>query len=427
MEPLRFPVTGQDLFNYLAGYFASDHQLQVVLTFNNTLNETLMAKAVRATLELEPVLGCCFVEDQPTSYWQRREDLDTINLCSVVQTDDVEAAIQDFLTTPLNSLKDPQVQVRIIRSNYDVLCIKMDHSSTDGGGLKEYVQLLASVYSECCADPEYWPSFRQEARRDQGQIWEPLQITDPASVWDRTRNVAPTWSFPSQPGVDSNPAHVIRRIADSHYSRLVAFAREKGGTVNDLLLTAFYRAFFTITGVQTSDPMAVQVSVDLRRYLPTRHADAISNLSGAEIMQLAYQPEEPFEGTLTRVAHQMNQHKNNQPGVQIGIVMELLAGLGYSGFYNWYQDARRQALESNCFSPLLSNVGILHDQPITFGPLAAVDGYFVSPCFWAPAFMTGASSYNGVLTLTVGFYQSTVDRATVETFLDQMVQELTQL
>lgn len=444
MKPIRIPVTGQDLFNYLAGYFATDHLLQLVLTFPSRLNEEILAKAIRATLELEPVLGCRFVEDPIACYWERREDLDTVEWLSLVQTNDKEAAIEEFLKQPVNSREDLQVQARIIRvkqseasdpssfpdpnqSSYDVLCIKMDHASTDGGGLKEYVKLLASVYSKLCKEADYWPSFRQEARRDQGQIWEPLNITNPASVWDQSRNIAATWSFPSKAGVDSNPAHVIRRLSAEPYERLVSYARKHGVTVNDLLLAAFYRAFFEITDVKTDERMAVQVSVDLRRYLTTGKADAISNLSGAEYLQLARVTEESFTDTLSRVAAQMNEHKENLPGVQIGIIMELLASHGYAGFYQWYQEARKQAVETNRFTPTLSNVGLLHDQPITFGDASAIDGYFVSPCFFAPGFMTGASSYNGVLTLTVGFYESTVERNRVEAFLDQMIEELGQL
>lgn len=60
-----------------------------------------------------------------------------------------------------------------------------------------------------------------------------------------------------------------------------------------------------------------------------------------------------------------------------------------------------------------------------FGSEKVVDGYMVSPIMFSPGFLTGACTYNGLLTLTAGFYESTVRREAVRRFLDRMVDEFT--
>ena len=100
-----------------------------------------MARAVRLTMDAEPVLGCRFVKHPWRPYWERRDDLDRLHLCSVVEPQDPESELWRFIAMPLDPYEDSQVQVRIFRSGTDTLCVRLDHLAADGAGaiLRRYL------------------------------------------------------------------------------------------------------------------------------------------------------------------------------------------------------------------------------------------------------------------------------------------------
>ena len=70
--PNKLKVTSQDAYNYAAGKVFADQQLCMVIKLSGTLDENALAKAVRLTMDLEPVLGCRFVENGGNPFWERR-------------------------------------------------------------------------------------------------------------------------------------------------------------------------------------------------------------------------------------------------------------------------------------------------------------------------------------------------------------------
>jgi NRPS condensation-like uncharacterized protein len=76
--PTTLPVNGHDRYNYLVKYAGSNTQLQAVVLFDRNLDEDILKKAVRLSLDAEPVLGCRFIEDEKQPYWQRFEEPDEI-------------------------------------------------------------------------------------------------------------------------------------------------------------------------------------------------------------------------------------------------------------------------------------------------------------------------------------------------------------
>ena len=66
----------------------------------------------------------------------------------------------------------------------------------------------------------------------------------------------------------------------------------------------------------------------------------------------------------------------------------------------------QKILKDGKSSPMLSNFGIISLNPLLFEEMVAEDVYIVAPFFYAPAFTLGASTYNGVLTLTAGYYET---------------------
>lgn len=75
--------------------------------------------------------------------------------------------------------------------------------------------------------------------------------------------------------------------------------------------------------------------------------------------------------------------------------------------------------------PMNYLIGLLSsDQPPKFGASEAMDGYMATPITYAPFFCMGASTYNGVLTLSVGFHTPGISEEEINSLMDVMMREL---
>jgi hypothetical protein len=145
--PGAIPATGNDIYNYIARYGMANYQIQAVLNFSRRLDPMKLIKAVNIANSAQPVFGCRFVENQPP-YWMPLNELEKRRIFSFEETNNPEDAIRRFLEGPLNMDKDPVVKIRLISSGgNDTLCLKINHTCTDGSGAKEYIHLLADVYN----------------------------------------------------------------------------------------------------------------------------------------------------------------------------------------------------------------------------------------------------------------------------------------
>ena len=415
--PKKFSVTAQDAYNYVASKVFADQQLCMVLKLSGRIDETSFARALRLTLDQEPVLGCRFAENGGSPSWERRDDLEKIRIYSMVETPSPEQGIMAFINEAMHADADPLVVSRVFREKKaDTVCIKVNHSACDAGGLKEYVSILSDVYSRLWAYPGYFVRPNLCGRRDQSQVFERIKDLDSIEPRGGPR---PTWTLPQKGGV--SPLHSIRHILRERFGAIKKYARDKKATINDLLLTALYRTLFEINDTGYEVPMTIQVSVDLRRYCPDNKAEAICNLSGALYLGVERIHGEVFEKTLERIAAFMRKLKEDYPGIESAKGLEYMYGQGYPVLEKWLIESGAESRKYNVTYPLLSNFGILKEY--NFGELHTVKGYITSPVMYPPGFMLGISTYNEEMTLSVGYCGQENSRQ-VESFLNAYMEQL---
>ncbi len=73
---------------------------------------------------------------------------------------------------------------------------------------------------------------------------------------------------------------------------------------------------------------------------------------------------------------------------------------------------------------LLTNFGVIAEEPVRFGNLQAEDGYMTSPIMYAPLFAMGASIYLNRLSFSIGYHMPGTSREMVEQFLKKFGEEL---
>jgi NRPS condensation-like uncharacterized protein len=74
----------------------------------------------------------------------------------------------------------------------------------------------------------------------------------------------------------------------------------------------------------------------------------------------------------------------------------------------------------NLCSATLSNVAFVSESPIKFGEKTVTDAYIIPPAVRAPGLLLLVSTYNGVLTLSLGYYKGSMHKRDAKGLLNKI-------
>lgn len=416
------------------GQAICDLQIHCVVTFQGNIDQALLEKAMRLSLDAEPVLGCRLVEGKWRQFWQRRDDLDRIAFCGLqkVKSGDLEGRVGEFLATPLNHYRDPLIRAMIFRSQTDTLCIKVNHIVTDAAGVKEYLRLLATIYRELVRNPDYKPPVNLLGRRSHRQITERLSIPDklrifPRSVirWKDETYPNKNWSFPCHGRDISKRTFLIHRLQPEVYERIKKYSRSHQCTINDIMTAAFYRAFSDLLRPSPNTPLRLGMTVNLRRYHPADTGEAIANLAALFLLNIGTRIGDTFDDTVHLVQQRMGLHKSKHVGLEFTSTsifnfrwLPFSWGrrlLGMAGKLNFLLGPKSPP-------PWLTNMGVLNTEELLFGDVEVSDAFLTPPITFPPFFAVGLSGFQNTITMSAGFCPNSTERRDVER-LFQLVEE----
>ncbi|MCM3145752.1 condensation domain-containing protein [Brevibacillus sp. MER 51] len=421
--PNRLPANGSDRFNYMVSYL-SDCQLQMVLEMDGQVNQQRLLQAMEASTIAEPIIGCRFIKDSVRPYWERRSDLASSGWCSLQllgESDSAEKAIQEWLSSRIDIDADAMVKIRILRtSTKDIVCIKLNHLCSDGAGLIEYVHLLASLYSELAKDPRYVPKPNPEGR-DQSRLFKEMGIPNGGTP-QAPEPQGPT--LPFTPGEPAKRRQAIRRIPREEWLELAQGFKQKGFTVNDVVLAAYMRALYQQMENVPAEQVKVMVTVNVRKFLPKGKADAIYNLSGV-VHATMNQATGTFADKVEEVAEFMKSQRDNKDILLDAVnTFAFVENLEFHHTLKIIQDVRKQLVADGNSTPILSNFGMISMSQLSFDDVKVAGAYIVSPAYYAPGLMLGVSTYQDCITLNISFFESNTDVGLIEKLLDTMIEDI---
>ncbi|MGG0537712.1 hypothetical protein [Priestia aryabhattai] len=423
--PDAIPTSGQDWANHISRFYSSDTQLKVVLELEGKIDKDIMARAVRLSIDAEPVLGCEFVETEQDPFWKRFKNIDEMNWCLFEECKDKELALDRFFASTLFP-HTRQLQTKIIRTEEnDILCLTINHSCSDVAGVKEYLHILSNIYREICRNDEYLPIANKYTDRGMDRVFQSLGISDLRKAWSSKQEASkPTWVFPYCKANKETLKVALCKVSKDQFEKIILYCRKREVTINDFMMTVFYRTLFNFLKPETTEPLEVTITADLRRYLPDNSARTICNMSGKVNTKLSKVEEEAFSSTLKRISQIMKEIKNNNPGINSAIAMELLRNMGYKNVLSFFENTSKLLSKTGKSSPLFTNMGVVSKYPFKFGDTMVKNAYIVSPAGYPPNFTFGFSSYNNTLTMTVNYFEPTTCSKDVQNFFDLMTVEL---
>ena len=390
-------------------------QIGGVVTFDGKLNDARLARAVRLLLDAEPVLGCRFVADGAPPVWQRLGNLDSMSILDVRECEDQEGAAAAFIAEPLDFTTGPQLLVALLRGpSSDALAVKVTHVVMDGGALKETLYLIGEFYRSLLERPEWTPepnldgvrhpmakagvieklgSFRQSDMTLRPSDWK-MTVLD-----DRGRE-----------------AYLTSTVEPDVFRSALGLGKSVGATANDVILTAYYRTLWLLLGAAPGARTPIMNSCELRKHLPAGTKTALSNISSAWYVSVPSPAEvETFDQTLDRVVAATGEWKRNGAGRNSAIGIPIVDRL----MRKKDMESMRKLLfgkdtEVGQQVAGLTNIGVIDDSKLTFGPSACVtDAWLLGPVSHVALILT-TTTYRDRLHLALGAELAALDKELAE-------------
>ena len=404
---LLFDVTG---FN--------DHQLHCVMKFDSSIDAEILKKATISSIEACPILGTRYVDGERP----RWVSIDPSHFNEAFVITRTEQEFEEIVIMCVDETKGPQIKVCILDSSPFAIALTMNHMVCDAAGFKEYIYFLCAIYSKMISDPAYKPTSIVGDRSIRG-ILKSIGIGAKLRSFlsqSGENNYSGNHRFPFSKNEDAQPFILTSKIGRTKTTALRNYCRSKGTTLNDLILTAYYRCLFRRIELSPGADLHIPIMVDMRRYLgaPKRFS-ALTNLSSTVITRIEHHPEDEFEDVLKRVKGLMDEKKGGNIGINAFIKLDLV--------YRLLGNKRAtRLLRRNLKNPLIcmTNVGILDSARISFGELQPIDAYLCGSIKYKPHFQLAMSSYAGELTLSSNLYGSANDRMSILSFFNEIEEEL---
>jgi NRPS condensation-like uncharacterized protein len=403
-------------------------QIHHILYLDGFIDEKLLARAIQLTLTMEPVLGCRFIIRPWRPYWIERDDIDSIPFYSLVNTEDIQQELHNFMKIPLDPCQGPQFHVRIVRShNNDTLCFKINHLVTDGTGFQEHTYLLATIYQELVKNPLYKPATYGKYDRNILQVLKQFNLIEIIQSFRHPVFPKPDWGFPWINEDVKERTFNVRTIDREQFQKIKAYGHQHKASLNDIVIAAFYRALFAIIRPEPLTQHTIQTIIDLRRYQKNESNNKVYNFYSVLYPAVIYKPDALFGDTIIDVRNSFKHLKGNHPGLASALYREIFF---IPGFFIAQKIVNRYIegyVKSQKAQPTISNAGIIDHKRLVFADVCTIDVHAFGSVSHSPGFMVSFTSFKEKLNLTASYYGGEKMAASINYFLDLMKNELESL
>lgn len=408
-----------EAFDIMQNYYRTVHDplIRCMFQFNGRLDADVLERAVNLSTAAIPQIACRF--DSKSHGWAEM-NFTAKDMLTIVPEENGTAAEKLLLST-IGFEQEPQLKLFLFRGEQnDTLCAIISHLVADAAGFKQYLYLLAQLYSLCAKDPDYNIASKA-GDRSLGQLLRGYSFHEKKSIFtSKQASLHEEASmYPPLQG-DKNRQFIIRcSLERSEFEAVKSYGKSHSASVNDMLMTAFARALSRWTG---SSHIEFPCPVDIRKYLKNREACGICNLTSNYLCSADLSADDPFEKTLHRIAKQMAAQKESSACLKGPAFLNIL--------FHILPESAIQALLSKIFTiPVVSytNMGILDEKLLAFGNVNASDVFLSTAVKYAPYFQVSVSTWKGNCSLCSSFHGMPKDEQQIRDFMDSMKKELLSL
>ena len=402
--------------------------IQLELEFPGPLDADRLAEAAVLTLDGEPVLGCRLLNHWCKPRWQRME-VQKDDLCAVVSS---QTGYEAFKHASMDTYVGPQIKICLWNdTNGARLLIKVAHHVADAAGVKDIARVMPFIHGRLSQDPGFRPTPNLTRSENTRNLLQAIPKGERRNLrhqfeeyMKQAREDRNTFRLPIEKDMPESPFYIQRTLTRDTVASLTQHGRPIGATLNDILVSAFFRAQAKTGNWDGTDNLRITTTIDMRRYLDGEQASSVANLS----LSLNYWPDlgkdlgSDFMDTLKKVTTATRERKERRVGLDIfAFVWPMVRYVPHGLAMRLVRNQMNKEYKRGNWPDTFTNMGPINPADVTFDdkPTAA---RLLPPPLYPPYFVLGASGYVDTLTLTTcGF---TRQKDLCERFLDAMVAEL---
>ncbi|MBM9616431.1 hypothetical protein JWJ90_19360 [Desulfobulbus rhabdoformis] len=416
-----YPTTPQDWFNYIAQGVASNALIQYVVQCKQIIDYETLKQAVHNSIVAEPLLGCRLSLAHPVPRWVP-EEYKIQDICCLRETEDIEQEIQHDLSQEIKISKQSPVMVFLITNQVsNVVVIKIHHAACDGAGSQYYLTLLADCYTKIQEKTPFFYSA-QPPKRTTSALYRALGVDEIEEYFEPEKiDLTSSWGFIAnrERGQTNTFSYKSKSFEKIQLTQIKKYSKRNDITISTLFISAYFFGLLHVLHPHSGQFKEVQITSDLRKYLPENSNHKICNLSAVFNITLPriFQNLHELVVQATTATEKANKIENIIHGT---IANDLCLQSGFSSCVDMFHAEWKNILKTGHCSPMLSNLGVLAPDNIRFGDSAIDEISFIPPAFYTPAFMLGVSTFKNKVSLSASYYTPDIQPASVENLLERI-------
>lgn len=413
---MKIKAEAFDIMQFFYGK-AHDPLIHCYVEFSEHINEKLLKKAVTISMDAVPQIGCCFDNKSKNPYW-KKQDFTGEDIVKVVNCDSNREEWMNYLSSTIDFMNEPQLKIFLLRYHKsDSMCIIISHMICDGAGFKEYLYLLAKLYTELYCDNNKKIELMAYSRSTK-LLFKQFNFREKISI------IMSKYSIPKEKqqlkllfeGDENNPLFITYKITEENFKVMKEFSKKKNVTINDIIIAAYARLLNRKTGIEQ---VIIPCPVNLRKYLVKNQKHGICNLTSNYICDIRVEKNCSFYDILSQVSQQMKIQKENNNCLKSIIMLETV-----------FKIVPFNILEKNFHKvftiPFTSftNLGVIDEKQMCFGNIDIKDVYITGAIKHTPYFQIAISTYNNICTLSCNLYGTSNDKLLITNYLEEMIEDV---
>lgn len=415
----RIPAQTAEKSQYLVRKY-NDVTVRYVLRYPGKIRREVLRRAVKAVIDRVDVLHGSLLEEKGKLVWKIWEDVPEYAYFRYEENENVDLAAARAALECVEFDAPVKLSCTLVcGAEKSAVVLRMSHLVMDGGDSKYLLGKVVEAYNRILQTGSAEGLAVKNGSRDPAQVYAHLTKQEQRALWKNPMGGVDN-PFPFADREMGEPVLLRRVIGREIMEAARNRGREYGATANDLLLTAVYRAFGAVAGMEGKKPLSVAAMMDLRRHCPGGDSAGLTNLAGALRTQLTEGVTGSFADTLKELAAQTRKDKADPQAGLIGVpLMHLLVG-------KLPLSVLRKAADMVYGSMALglTNMGNLRAGDLALGSQEPTDALLGGPVKKKPGVQVSALSLEGQCSLVIAGEYAMGDLGALYGFLDGIVREI---
>lgn len=411
----KLPTEMYDKVNLMCRKYM-DRLARFEVDYDFIVDEEKFKNVAVCCLECAPILHSQVINNPIAPYW-KVADYNVNEFVFVEKTDDINKTREKFFSREIPLKSNIQMNIGLFYcEGKTYICFIWNHMCMDGGGFKAFWSDFCKAYSDYVLHGKSPLSFSTGSRK-YTEVYKDMDKATFKKAKKQLANVSPRDKnrMPFQNNnVENNVIIVSRRIEEDYFSKAIAYCKENGATVTDLLLAAFIDALSKIADIKPNDKISVACATDLRRHI--KDLSSLGYTNHVSFVHCALDKKgSDLKDTLKAVSAKMKEIKADE---FMGLHGLPLLNFAYKSMVYLQAETIVKLFYNN---PVLSvsNVGAIDTKAFSLANNPPFSAFVAGAAKNKPCAVMTALSINGELSASMCLRGNENDRAVLESFFTE--------